>query len=159
MKLIMKYFNCEGQFSHLYAYHIRLLMHFTRVRMMNLPYFMCWNIEKMTTLVQKKTPQQQLNSIHHFSLIKIVVIHQLGVQGIYWVDFISCEFFTTPQGPPKALHETGGPSHQQEGHETQITSMLVFVTYQKGTRWLFAATERVLCPPRVERVLLPSAEQ
>ena len=41
MKLIMKYFSCEGRFSHLYAYHIRLLMHFTRVRMMNLPYFIC----------------------------------------------------------------------------------------------------------------------
>ena len=31
MKLIMKYFSCEGRFSGLYAYHIRLLMHFTRV--------------------------------------------------------------------------------------------------------------------------------
>jgi len=57
MKLIMNYFSCEGQFSCLYAYHIRLLMHFTRVRMMNLPYFMCRNIEKMTTPVQQKIPQ------------------------------------------------------------------------------------------------------
>jgi len=51
MRLIMKYFSCEGRFSLLYAYHIRLLMHFTRVRMMNLPYFICRNIERMTTLV------------------------------------------------------------------------------------------------------------
>ena len=28
MKLIIKYFSCEGRFSRLYAYHIRLLMHF-----------------------------------------------------------------------------------------------------------------------------------
>lgn len=41
MKLIMKYFSCEGRFSCLYAYHIRLLMHFTRVRMMNIPYSFC----------------------------------------------------------------------------------------------------------------------
>ena len=40
MKLIMKYFSCEGRFSRLYAYHIRLLMHFTQVRMMNIHYFM-----------------------------------------------------------------------------------------------------------------------
>ena len=40
MKLIIKYFNYEGRFSHLYTYHIILLMHFTRVRMMNIPYFM-----------------------------------------------------------------------------------------------------------------------
>ena len=75
MKLIIKYFSCEGQFSRLYAYHIRLLMHFTRVRMMNLSYFIWRNIEKMTTLVQKKTPQQQYNNIYHFSLINIVVMH------------------------------------------------------------------------------------
>ena len=50
MKLIMKYFTCEGQFYRLYAYHIRLLMRFTRVRMMNIPYFICRNIERMTTL-------------------------------------------------------------------------------------------------------------
>ena len=41
MKLTMKHFNYEGWFSCLCAYHIRLLMHFTRVRMMNLLYFMC----------------------------------------------------------------------------------------------------------------------
>jgi len=47
-----------------------------------------------------------------------VVIHQLGLQGITWEDFISREFFTAPWGPSKALHETGGPSYQHEGHET-----------------------------------------
>lgn len=54
MKLIIKYFTCEGGFSCLYTYHVRLLMHFTRVRMMNLPYFICRNIEKMATFVQRK---------------------------------------------------------------------------------------------------------
>lgn len=54
MKIIIKYFTYEGRFSHLYAYHIRLLMHFTRVRMMNIPYFMFRNIEKMAHFVKKK---------------------------------------------------------------------------------------------------------
>jgi len=58
MKLIIRYFSCEGHFSRLYAYHIRLLMHFTRVHMMRIPYFMYHNIEWMTFLVQKKTPAQ-----------------------------------------------------------------------------------------------------
>ena len=47
VRLIMKYFSCEGRFSRLYSYHIRLLMHFTRVRMMNLLFFICGNIERM----------------------------------------------------------------------------------------------------------------
>lgn len=51
IKLIMKYFNCDGRFSRLYAYHIRLLMHFTRVRMMNLPFFICRNIKRMNTFM------------------------------------------------------------------------------------------------------------
>ena len=37
MKIIMKYFSCEGRFSRLYTYHIRLLMQFTRVRLLNIP--------------------------------------------------------------------------------------------------------------------------
>ena len=73
-------------------------MHFTRVRMMNILYFILRNIERMTTLVQQKTPQQQLNNVYHFALIKILVVHQLGLQGITWDDFISRDFFRASQG-------------------------------------------------------------
>ena len=41
MRLIMRYFTYEGRFSRLYSYHIRLLMHFTWVRMMNISFLMC----------------------------------------------------------------------------------------------------------------------
>ena len=58
MKLIIKYFTYEGKFSCLHTYHVILLMHFTRVRMMKLPYFICRNIEKMATLVQRKPLHQ-----------------------------------------------------------------------------------------------------
>ena len=106
---------------------------------MNIPYFMWRNIERMTTLVQKKTPEQQYNSIYHYALIKIMVVHQLGLQGISWEDFISHDFFTAPQVPLRVVHEPGEPSHQPEGHETEPISVPVFVTYQRGTRVLFAA--------------------
>ena len=129
MKLIIRYFSFEGRFLRLYAYHIRLLMHFIRVRVMNIPYFMCRNIERMTTLVQRKTPEQQYNNIYHYALIKIVVLHQLGLQGITWEDFIANDFFTAPQVPSEVFHEPGEPSHQPEGHETEPISVPVFVTY------------------------------
>ena len=86
-------------------------------------------------------------------------MHQLGLQNISWEDFISHEVFTAPQVPPAAFDETGGPSHQQELHETQTASVPVFVTYQKGTRRLFVAAKRVLSPPRVEGVSFPSIEK
>lgn len=148
MRLIIRYFSCEGRFSHLYAYHIRLLMHFTRVRFMNIPYFMCQNIKRMTTLVRKKTSEQQHNNIYHYALIKIIVVHQLGLQGITWDDFISRDFFRTSQG-----HEIGAPSHYYECHET--VNVLVFITYQRGIRHLFVVAKRVLSPPGMEGASLP----
>ena len=54
MKIIMKYFTCEGRFSRVYAYHIRLLMHFTRTQLLNLPFFLYKSIEKQASTVQKK---------------------------------------------------------------------------------------------------------
>lgn len=86
MRLIMRYFTCEGRFSRLFFYHIRVLMHFTRVQMMNIPFFMCRNIEKMVPLVQRKSPAQQHRSIYHYGLIQLVVIHQLAQQGIPWEE-------------------------------------------------------------------------
>jgi len=84
-----------------------------------------------------------------------VVLHQLGLQKFSREDFISHEVFTGPQVPPVVFHETRGPSHQQEIHETQTTSVPVVVTYQKGTRRLFATAKQVLSPPGVEGFSLP----
>ena len=72
MKLIIKYFTCEGRFAKHYGYHIRLHMHFTRVRMMSIPYFMCKNTERMTVIVKRKPYPKQLKSIYHFSVIKLL---------------------------------------------------------------------------------------
>jgi len=86
------------------------------------------------------------------------VVHQLGLQGITWDDFISREFLRASQEALEVKHEIGEPSHQYERLET--VSVPVFIKYQRGTRHLFAAAKRVLSPPRVEGASLPpSAEQ
>ena len=79
----------------------------------------------------------------------------MGLQGIAWEDFISHDFFSTPPVVSEAEHEVGGPSHQFERHET--TTMLVYITYRKGSRPLFVAAKRVLSPPGVEGALLPTS--
>ena len=57
-----------------------------------------------------------------------------------------------------AEHEVGGPSHQYERHET--TTMPVYITYEKGSRPLFATAKRVLSPHKVEgSSLLTSTSQ
>ena len=111
----------------------------------------------MTTLVQKKTPEQQHNSIYHYALIKIIVVHQLGLQGITWDEFISRDFFAAPRPPPEIVHDAGEPSHQFEVPETEPISAPVCVTYQRGHRALFAAARRLLSPPGVEGVSLSSS--
>ena len=93
--------------------------------------------------------------MYHFALIQILVDHQLGLQGIAWEEFISRDFFSAPPVVSEAKHEIGGPSHQYEQHET--TTMLVCVTYQRGSRHLFAAAKRVLSPPGVEGASLPTS--
>ena len=103
------------------------------------PLFHVSNIERMTFLVQNKTPAQQHNNIYHYALIKIIVVHQLGLQGISWAEFISRDFFAAPQ-PPEVVHDEAEPSHQFEVPETKPISALVYVTYQRGHRALFAAT-------------------
>ena len=139
MKIIIKYFTCEGRFSRLYAYHIRLLMHFTRVRMMNIPYFIFRNIEKMAIIVKKKSYPQQLTNIYHFFVIKIIVLHQLNLLSMPWETFISHEMLKGPQVFSSVPQEEGGPSGQQKVQETETVGVPVFVTYERGTRKLFAA--------------------
>ena len=156
----MRYFTCEGRFSCLYSYHIRLLMHFTRVRMMNIPFFMCRNIEKTVPLVQRKSPAQQHRSVYHYGLIQLVVIHQLAQQGITWEDFISRYFFTAPASPPpKVVCEEGEPSHPHDIPETRHVSSPPLVTYQRGHRALFAVARRVFSPHQVEGVSPSSPAQ
>lgn len=75
MKVIIKYFTCEGRFSRLYSYHIRLLMHFTKAKMLQLPYYLYISIDKMSYIVQKRHPSQQIQIIFHHSLINMIVLH------------------------------------------------------------------------------------
>jgi len=82
----------------------------------------------------------------------------LGLQGITWDDFISRDLFSTSQVLSEVVHEVSGPSHQYECHEA--TTMPIFITYQRGSRHLFATAKLVLSPPEVEGAsLLTSALQ
>jgi len=159
MKLIIKCFTYEGRFSRLYTYHVRLLMHFTRVRMMNLTYFICRNIENMALYVQKKPFPQPFNNIYHFSLIKIVVLHQLSLLNMPWDTFIVHEIFKGPQVIPSVPQQEGGPSGQPGVHETKTTGVPVYVTYERGTRRLFVAARRVLSSPGMEGVSFSSPDK
>ena len=161
-KLIMQYFTCDGRFSLVSTCHIRMLMHFTRVRMMNIPVFFCQDFQRMSSVFQRRTPAQQHRSLCHHGLIQLIVSHQLRQQGISWAEFISHEVFTAtsrPQPKPHIIHEEGGPSHKPDIIVPRHVVSPPQCTYQKGHRTLFAAARRVLSPHQVEVASLPTAAQ
>ena len=88
MKIIINYFTCEGRFSRLYTYHIRFLMHFTRVRMLNIPYYLFRSVGKMAFIAQKREYEHQMKIIFHHSLIKIIFLYHLNELKISWDTFI-----------------------------------------------------------------------
>jgi len=47
LKIIQRYFTCEGRFKTLYQYHVRLLLHFTGKVKMNIPYYLLISIGNM----------------------------------------------------------------------------------------------------------------
>ena len=129
--------------------------------MMNLPYFLFRNIDKIAYLVQKKPYPQQLNNIYHYSLIKIIVLHHLNLLNIPWETFIAHEMFKGPQIPSPVHQEEGGPSShgetREEAKETKIVEVPVYLTYQRGTRRLFATIRQVFAPQGVEGALPSSS--
>ena len=74
MKVVMKFFTCEGKFSRLYQYHIRLLMHFTVAKSLNLSSYLYRNLTKMFERVKLKGKVPYPSPLHH-SLIKVIILH------------------------------------------------------------------------------------
>jgi hypothetical protein len=67
---------CEGRFSLIYIYHIRLLMHLNGDYPLNLPYFLLKSLAKMSKRVQSH-PSTAKGSLFHQVLIKTLVVSAL----------------------------------------------------------------------------------
>jgi hypothetical protein len=87
LKVIYRYFTCEGRFNMVYQYHIKLLMHFTRKEPLNIPFYLLINLGKMLDKVQDKS--KKLGTIvFHFDLIKMLVLEELKKTNSYWDAFL-----------------------------------------------------------------------
>ena len=51
---IQRYFTCEGRYHKVYSYHFKLLLHFTRIISLDLPFFLFRSLAKMADKVQMK---------------------------------------------------------------------------------------------------------
>jgi hypothetical protein len=98
LKIIHRYFTCEGRFNTLYQYHIRLLLHFTGKVEMNIPYYLLRSIGKMSNMIQAKSKDVD-SSLFHFGLIRMLVSEELGKKEISWENFVVTSHFKLDLAP------------------------------------------------------------
>jgi hypothetical protein len=101
LRVIQRYFTCEGRFNMVFQYHIRFLMHFIGKETLNLPFYLYRSLGKMEDKVQAKSNQIE-HSLFHFGLIKLLVLEELKKTNTEWDSFLSSigfgpEFHGTPK--------------------------------------------------------------
>jgi hypothetical protein len=74
--LIQKFITCEGRFSIIYLYHIKLLQHLRGDCEINMPYFLLQSLSKMAKTVQKQGKKTE-RSLYHCGLIKMIIKNEL----------------------------------------------------------------------------------
>jgi hypothetical protein len=87
LRVIRKYFTCEGRFDRIHPHHIRLLMHFTGRRPLNLPFFLHQSLQEMADNVRAETNQPK-KKLSHVSLIKLLIVEELRRLGNNWDLFL-----------------------------------------------------------------------
>jgi len=85
MLVIMNYITCEGAYSLLQPYHVRLLM-ISEGYTLNLPYFLLKSLKKMSKAYQRTSSPR---SLFHHGLICIVLKYQLAKHHLSWNKFLS----------------------------------------------------------------------
>jgi hypothetical protein len=84
--LIQKFITCEGRFSIIYLYHIKLLQHLRGDCEINMPYFLLQSLSKMAKTVQKQGRNTE-RSLYHCGLIKMIIKDELQKQNVIWQQF------------------------------------------------------------------------
>jgi hypothetical protein len=154
LKVIRRYFTCERRYDRIYAHHIRMLMHFTGKRPLNLPFFLHRSLERMTDNIQAEADQPRKN-LFHISLIKLLVVEELRWMDKYWDSFLI--LVNIPKGPKGDLplpmgektsrsagtrmEETIGKGKKIEGSSSQYP-----VPWKRGKMRLIKKPEETQAP-------------
>jgi hypothetical protein len=127
----------------MYQYHIRLLMHFTAIKPLNLPHYLFRSLVKMTEKVQSKGKDHQTNLFHH-GLVKVMVLQRLSEINMPWEVFIqSASLMPATSQPSSQITPSTPPRPQEVGSSNRFsirkTPMAeITQTYKKGKRLVFS---------------------
>jgi hypothetical protein len=117
LRVIQRYFTCEGRFNMIYQYHIRLLLHFTGKDLMNIPFYLFRSMGKMADRVQAKSKAVD-TSVFHSGLIRMLVMEELKKRNIAWEKFIASAHLQlnvapTPQSKVQSPLQTDSVVHTE----------------------------------------------
>jgi hypothetical protein len=84
LAIIKQFITCEGRFGLVFLYHLWLLMSFIDFPL-NMPYFLLRSLYKMAKHFKR---QKSDSSLFHHCLIKIIIVHQLKLNGDCWDAFL-----------------------------------------------------------------------
>jgi hypothetical protein len=122
LRVIQRYFTCEGRFDRVYQYHIRILMHFTGKNPLNLPFYLYRSLGKMSDRVQAKDDQVK-TSLFHFSLVKLLVLEELKKLNKDWDSFLaSTRIYLDPKGDTPLSDEKTSPLVPEESKRREKRS-------------------------------------
>jgi hypothetical protein len=165
LRVIQRYFTCEGRFNMIYQYHIRLLLHFTGKDLMNLPFYLFRSIGKMADRVQAKSKAVD-TSVFHSGLIKMLVMEELKKKNIDWEKFIASAHLQlnvspTPQSKVQSPLQADNIVHTETSKKRKrkdIAKNDEAPNEQEGEGGFYHSPQREVSPqPAPELAEIPSA--
>jgi hypothetical protein len=93
LAIIKQFVTCEGRYGLVFLYHLRLLMSFIDFPL-NMPYFLLRSLYKMAKRFKREKAD---SSLFHHCLIKIIMVHQLKLNGDCWDAFLLRNGFASPE--------------------------------------------------------------
>jgi hypothetical protein len=93
LAIVKQFVTCEGRYSLVFLYHLRLLMSFIDFPL-NMPYFLLRSLYKMVKCFKREKSD---SSLFHHCLIKVIMVHQLKLNGNCWDAFLLRNGFSSPE--------------------------------------------------------------
>jgi len=98
---------------------VRLLIHFTVVKALNLVYYLYKSLTKIAQKVQHRQSDYERSLFHH-SLIKIIILHQLTENNITWETFIQTNALLSSISQIASLSTSSAPPKHVKGSSSKI---------------------------------------
>jgi hypothetical protein len=98
---LQKFITCEGRINVAYRYHIKLLMHLTGGKPLNMPSYLHKSLTKMAESMRKKRSLE--TALYHKGFIMMIINAELERLGVPWSTFAG-QIATKPRArvlPPK----------------------------------------------------------